>query len=227
MLPTSFARRFARSKVGPPVFFTLMAIFAWIAFWTFRQTFLSTGIHGSDFNFIAIVILVCWGLVTRRFSFWTRWVVPLTAYAVCVWLSGEATRHLRLTMVQVEQSLKATLFFGSFFLFSLLWIVLIPVEEATYRSGAVPRGRLRAWPLGFGVIGLLMIASAGLNFVSHLESYTQHAAVREFVAARNVVIYLSFAFCGLVFARVLLPIIRSRRVGIPTGLERRTEGLDT
>jgi hypothetical protein len=227
MPSTSFAHRFARSRVGPPVFFTLMAICAGIAFWTFRQTFLSTGISGSDFNFIAIVVLVCWGLVTRQFSFWTRWVVPLTAYAVCLWLSGEAARHLRLSSVQGDQELKAMLFLAGFFLFSLLWIVLIPVEEASYRSGAVPRGQLRGWPLGIGVVGLAMIALAGLIFVNQLESYSQHPQVRGLVAARNVVIYLSFAFCGLVLARVLLPIIRSKAVGTQTGLEPRTEGLDT
>lgn len=226
MTPTSFVHRFARSKVGPPVFFTLIAILAWITLLDFRHKFSSPDISGSDFNFIAIVVLVLWGLVTRRFSYWTRWVVPFIPFIVCLWLSEQATRQLRLSIVRGDQGLRAILWFAGFFVFSLLWIVLIPVEEATYRTDAVPRGQLRAWPLAFAVGGLAMIASAGLIFVRHLESFLQRLAVHDLVAARNIAIYLSIAFCGLAVARVLLPIIRWRAIGIPTELGQRAEGPD-
>ena len=195
-----------------------MAILAWITFLDFRRRFSSPDISGSDFNFIAIVVLVLWGQVTHRFSFWTRRVVPFIPFIVCLWLSDEATRQLRFSIVRGDQGLRAMLFFAGFFAFSLLWIVLIPVEEAAYRTDAVPRGQLRAWPLTFAVGGLAMIASAGLIFVHHLESFLQRLAVHDLVAARNIAIHLSIAFCVLAFARVFAPIIRWKAIGIPTGL---------
>lgn len=198
-----------------------MAILGWGAIGIFRQTLSSPALSGLDFNFITTLIFVTWLLVTPRFSFWTRWIIPCIPYCMCLWLSGEAVAHLRLNMIR-DESLSTTLYFAAFFGVGLLWLVMIPIEEILYRADLVPRSKLRFWPLGFGVAGIGMVAYAGAMFLPHLRSVSQHANIDELIAARNelvatrnVAVYLSFAFCLLTLARVVLPIRAGNDSRIP------------
>jgi hypothetical protein len=210
MTLASLNQRFARSKFGPPTFLALMAICGWFAIRSFRQSLSFPVARAVDFSIIIIATFLSWTMMTRQFSFWTRWVVSWIAFAVCGILSAEAGKHMALAIGRSDQGLRAALFFAAFFGVTLLWIVLIPVEEAVYRAGTVPRGRLRFWPLSFAVAGVAMIAYAGLIFAHHLESLSQNPSLHELIATKNVAIYLVWAFVVLLLARMLSPLLHAR-----------------
>jgi hypothetical protein len=228
MTPKSPYERFSRSKAGFVVFVALMAVCWWFSFRFFRESLQSPVTYRSDsgLSFVVIIIAVIWVQTTRLFSFWTRWIVPIVMFVVCGCLAHEGAAHLQNATTQDDQGWKAILSYAGFFGVALLWIVAVPVEETIYRGGAVPRGRLKFWPLGFALAGLIMIASASVLFVHYVMWSSPQPAEYYLVVARNSAIYLGLGFCVLAIARLFLPLLRTdaRTRGVVLGFDENTEG---
>jgi len=141
-------------------FCCVMGALFWSLFRDIRESWRSAISILFFVEFVPWIILFLWLKVTRTFSFWTRWVVPLLILALCVLVSVRAEWYIRPGIrAPVERSLEMfAIWYLAFFLLIAAWIVGIPMEEAITKLGIGMQTSHVAWRLGFALAGMLMIA---------------------------------------------------------------------
>jgi hypothetical protein len=202
------ANKFSRSWAGLATFVALMLLCGFGSFLFFRASFASATLRGNDVQFIPLAIMVIWAASARPFPFWFRWILPFAIAAPAFCLQALAVGNFRPAMSPAQAD-RATVLFACYFAYILLWIVELPLEESYFRVQHARLPRVWVWKLGFALAGLTMMAVAAFYFRRLVEEFLWDRTIANFVAARNVVLFLGIGFVALAFARFVLPMLHA------------------
>jgi len=185
-------------------FWCIMGVLGWFSYRIEKESWNSPSVSFLV-QFIPMLIFMSWVGVTRTFSLWTRWVVPLIGVVLCFFIFRRAELAARQFMsVYDERSLRmfASWYLG-FFLVVVAWIVAMPIEEAVAKLGIATRTNRVVWRLRFAIAGISLIALASVLVLRSL--FDLPLEFDQLVSICHDLFYLAIAFYFLFTARLVVP----------------------